>query len=148
MATRGEWHQRAAFNSHSRPCATRAAHPCRRLERCRGLGYISSRRFGLFVLNSIERGTRWVLMYHADRNAWARVRRQVSQFLRDLAEAGAFPGAVDGKDWFVVTDERVNTEHDTLLGRISILVGFAASRPAEFHTYLITHSTAGSVVRP
>ncbi len=111
-------------------------------------GYIGARRFGLFVLNSIERGTRWVVVYHADRHAWRRVRRQVSAFLRDLSEAGAFPGAEEGKAYFVITDERVNTARDTLLGRISILVGFSASRSGEYHTYLITHTTAGSTIKP
>ncbi len=111
-------------------------------------GYIGSRRFGLFLLNSIERGTRWVVVYHADPFAWRRVRRQVTAFLRDLTEAGAFPGAASGKAWFVITDERVNTEHDTLLGRMNILIGFAASRPLEYHTYLITHSTSGSTIKP
>jgi len=111
-------------------------------------GYIAARRFGLFVLNSIERGTRWVVVYHADRYAWQRVRRQVSAFLRDLSEAGAFPGAEEGRAYFVVTDERVNSARETLLGRVSILVGFAASRPGEFHAYLVTHSTSGSTIKP
>jgi hypothetical protein len=27
-------------------------------------------------------------------------------------------------------------------------VGFAASRPGEYHTFLLTHSTAGSSIKP
>ena len=111
-------------------------------------GYIAARRFGLFILNSIERGTRWVVVYHADPLARPRVRRQVSAFLRDLEEAGAFTGAVAGKAWFVIADERVNSARDTPPGQFNILVGFAASRPGEFHTYVISHSITGSKIRP
>ena len=72
----------------------------------------------------------------------------MTAFLRDLAEVGAFPGAASGKAWFVITDERVNTEHDILLGRMNILIGFAASRPLGIHTYLMTHSKSGSTIKP
>jgi phage tail sheath protein FI len=111
-------------------------------------GYIGARRFGLFLLNSIERSTRWVVTRHADHAAWARVRRQITAFLRDLNEAGAFPGAETGKAYFVITDQRINTEYETLLGMVNILVGFAASRPGEYHTHLITHSSTGSTIKP
>lgn len=111
-------------------------------------GYIAARRFGLFILNSIERGTRWIVMQHADPEAWRRVRRQVSLFLRELEADEAFPGALPGKAYFVITDERVNTETEAILGQVSILVGFAASRPGEYHSYLVTHGPNGSSVKP
>lgn len=115
-------------------------------------GYIGARRFGLFLINSIERGTRWVVARRADPSAWRRLRRQVGVFLQDLEAEGAFPGAVAGKAWFVITDERINTEHESILGLTHILVGFAASRPGEYHSYLITHDSAqgpnGGSVRP
>lgn len=111
-------------------------------------GYVGARRFGLFLLNSIERGTRWIVMQHANPSAWRRVRRQIGLFLHEIEAEGAFPGAEQGKAWFVITDARINTDHESILGLTNILVGFAASRPGEYHSYLITHGPHGSMVRP
>jgi uncharacterized protein len=109
-------------------------------------GYLTTRRFALFAISSIERGTRWVVLSPFNPSLWGRVKRQVSGFLQGLAAAGAFPTAKLGREFFVVCDERVNTA-DVEAVEFNILVGFAASRSDEYHSFLITHSIAGSSVK-
>lgn len=110
-------------------------------------GYLSTRRFALFVVSSIERGTRWVVLSQSNRSVRQRVLRQVSGFLNGLVAAGAFSGAIAGREFFVICDERVNASSSES-GEFYILVGFAATRPEEYHSFLIKHSIAGTVVRP
>lgn len=110
-------------------------------------GYVSTRRFALFVLGSIERGTRWVVLSQSSRSVWQRVHRQVSGFLNALVAAGAFPGVAAGREFFVICDERVNAPQSTG-NEFNLLVGFAATRPDEYHSFMIKHSIAGSSVRP
>src|SRR6201991_4062535 len=44
--------------------------------------YLSQRRFALFVINSIERGTRWCVLRPGDPAVWEGVAAQVRRFLR------------------------------------------------------------------
>jgi hypothetical protein len=109
---------------------------------------LTSRRRALLVMGSIERGTRWAVFDAGDRNAWHKITRQVQDFLRPLAEAGLF-GAGDAADaCYVVCDERVNTAHDMKEGCVNLLVGLRSGRAGEFFSFMVSHSTVGSRVRP
>jgi hypothetical protein len=106
--------------------------------------YLSARRLALFIVNSIERGTRWVLFEHNGPELWRRVRARVEEFFAGLEAGGAFLGSDPNEPYFVVCDERLNGEGPDSVGRVRLLIGFAAARPGEYHSYLITHSAAGS----
>ena len=110
-------------------------------------GYLSSQRLASFILDSIERGTRWAIASHCDTAVWQRITRQVRHFLTDVAARGAFPAAPAERAFLVICDERVNSMRDTLDQRVHILVAFAASRRGRYHSFMITHSTDGSSVR-
>jgi phage tail sheath protein FI len=110
--------------------------------------YLSARRLTLFILNSIERGTRWVVFENNGPATWQRVREQVEAFLEALDHEGAFIGRSPEEAYRVVCDERVNDERDAHLGTVRILVAIAAVRAGEFHSYLISHNAAVSRVRP
>jgi phage tail sheath protein FI len=107
--------------------------------------YLSARRLALFIVDSIERGTRWVVFETNGPALWLRVFEQVDTFLAELDRDGAFIGRSPEDAYVVVCDERINVESD---GTLNILVGFAAARAGEFHSYLISHQAAGSRVRP
>jgi phage tail sheath protein FI len=110
-------------------------------------GWLATRRLAFFIVNSVERGTRWVLGSARDRTVWLEVTRQVQRFLDQLHEAGAFPGR-DREDAFsIVCDERINKESELAAGNFHILLQFAAVHSAEHHAFMITHSTDGSRVR-
>lgn len=110
--------------------------------------YLSARRLMLFIVNSIERGTRWVVFQRNGPELWERVRTQVENFLEALDREGAFVGRSPEEAWFVVCDERINDQRDAHLGTVKILVGIAAVRAGDYHSYLISHNAAVSRVRP
>jgi phage tail sheath protein FI len=110
-------------------------------------GYVAPRRFALFIVNAIERGTRWVVWSTPGNAIWRRVVRQVNSFMSDLVAQGSFGDLPASQAFFVICDERVNHEADINAGKCNILVGFAATRRGEYHTVMVTHALSGSAVR-
>ena len=109
-------------------------------------GYLSARRFALFLMRSIERGTRWALLEQSGPALWARVRRQVTAFFEALESEAAFVGAKPEENYFVLCDERLNVASGARMG-LRLLCGFALSRPGAFQTCLVEHRPEGSSVR-
>jgi uncharacterized protein len=110
-------------------------------------GYLAPQRLFSLVLNSIERGTRWVTWSRCDATMWPRVARQVTDFLSDLATLGAFPAASAAHAFMAVCDQRINTAADIAMGKLNVLVVLAGSRPGHYHGFLITHSADGCVMK-
>ncbi|HEY0940793.1 MAG TPA: hypothetical protein VGE08_11895 [Steroidobacter sp.] len=106
--------------------------------------YLAQRRFALFVINAIERGTRWCAGMPNTAHTWARVTRQIGNFLSELRSAGAFAAVPADQAFLVICDERIN---DDAAG-INILVQFAATHAGAFHSFMLTHRPGGSTVRP
>lgn len=109
--------------------------------------FLSARRFALFVCASIERGTRWVSFEHSSGQLWARARSQVLSFFESLANDGAFAGQDPQKNYFVICDERLNDSQHAAAGQFQLLFGFAARRPGDFQTFLVSHGPSGNSVR-
>lgn len=110
-------------------------------------GYLPAQRLFDFVINSIERGTRWVAWSGYGPALWPRVKKQITHFLAELTALGAFPAASDETAYLVVCDERVNSADDVLASRTNILVALASMRAGYYHGFLITHGTSGSSVK-
>jgi uncharacterized protein len=110
-------------------------------------GWLATRRLAFFIVNSVERGTRWVLGSARDRAVWLELSRQVNGFFDQLYDAGAFPGRARADAFSVVCDERINKESDLALGSFHLLVQFASVHSSEHHAFLITHAPRGSRVR-
>ena len=110
---------------------------------------LAIRRLALFIMNSIERGTRWVIYEKSGPPLWTRVSSQIIEFFEALEQEGAFVGQSPQQKYFAICDERLNDAGQLAAGRFQLLFGFATSRPAEFQTYLVTHERGGgSSVRP
>lgn len=109
---------------------------------------LGSRRLALFIVNSLERGTRWVLGAAQRAQAADAVEGHARRFLEDLHEAGAFPGRSPAEAFFVVCNRRGGTPGGVHADGFQFLVGFAAERRLEFHCYRITHTVSGSTVQP
>jgi phage tail sheath protein FI len=110
--------------------------------------YLAARRLALFVMTSIERGTRWMLFERNAPSTWNRARAQVEAFLDSLYAEGAFSARTGEASYFVVCDERVNNEETARAGKMNLAFGFAAGTPGEYHAFLVTHSPGGSRARP
>jgi hypothetical protein len=109
---------------------------------------LALRRLALFIISSVERGTRWAVYEKSGPALWARVRAQISAFLQDLAREGAFAGSNARENYFVICDQRLNDPEHVAAGRLQLLFGFATARPADFQGCLVTHEPGGSSVRP
>ena len=103
---------------------------------------LAARRLGLFIVNCIERGTRWVIGAETGPQTAHLVTAQVRSFFEQLHEAGAFGARRREESFYVVCDRR------STAGEFHFLVGFAAARPMEFHGYRISHSVSGSRIQP
>jgi hypothetical protein len=109
---------------------------------------LARRRLALFILNSIERGTRWMLFETNGPPLWSRAAAQLRAFFEELEAEGAFADREPDDRWFVVCDHRVNREYERNRGIVNLVFGFAAGRPGHFHSFLVSHRAGGSRVRP
>lgn len=94
--------------------------------------YVPVRRLALFLEESIDRGTRWVVFEPNAEPLWAQLRSHVGTFLHDLFRQGAFQAATPREAYFVACDATTTTPDDVASGVVNIRIGFAPSRPAEF----------------
>jgi uncharacterized protein len=108
---------------------------------------LAARRLALFIINCIELGTRWVVSAESSAEAAQIVATHVRTFFEQLHEAGAFGARRREQSFFVLCDRRFNATHEQH-GEFQFLVGFAAARAGEFHTYRICHSATHSRVTP
>ncbi len=108
---------------------------------------VSARRLALFIVNSIEHGTRWVRGADPQIDLAEAVSTQTRIFFEQIYEAGAFPGRRMEEAFFVICDRRMNSPGAARTGEFRFLIGFAAARGTDFHVYRISHSASGSSVQ-
>ncbi len=109
--------------------------------------YLGSRRFALYIMGNLQRNTRWVLLSSPGRAMWARLVRQINDFLHAQVAMGAFSNAHQGQEFFVICDERINPQTPEATDGVNILVGFAGAHAGQYHTFMISHSLMGSSTR-
>jgi hypothetical protein len=108
--------------------------------------YLAQRRFALFTINAIERGTRWCAGLPNTPHVWTRVARQISNFLSDLRSEGAFSSVPAEQAFLVICDERINDGAEPQ--GINVLIQFAATHAGEYHSFMLTQRATGATVRP
>jgi len=69
---------------------------------------------------------------------WARVRRDVTSFLRTLWLGGALFGSTPDEAFYVKCDDELNPPEIRDLGQLIIEVGMAPVKPAEFVIFRIS----------
>lgn len=107
--------------------------------------YLGRRRLALQMVESVARGTRWVLFEPSLPVVWRRLARQVSTLLSEYEREGAFPEAASGGAWFVICDERVNPPRQTPL--TSVLFGYSTGRDGTWICWLLTQEPTGPRVQ-
>ena len=109
---------------------------------------LAVRRLALFIVNSVERGTRWALGADPDEELPERVAAQVQSFLEGLHAAQAF-SARRPEDAYFVRCRRLGSSAEGERGKeFELLFGFAATRERDFHCYRMTYAPPCIVVRP
>lgn len=104
--------------------------------------YINVRRLFLYIEESIEEGTQWVVFEPNDEPLWAQVRRSIANFLIRVWRSGALMGLTEEEAFFVKCDRTTMTQDDIDNGRLICYIGIAPVKPAEFVIFRISQKTA------
>jgi phage tail sheath protein FI len=104
--------------------------------------YVNVRRLLLFIEESIDEGTQWVVFEPNDEPLWARVRQSVRNFLLLTWRTGALQGGREEDAFFVRCDRTTMTQADIDAGRLICHIGVAPVKPAEFVIFRIQLNTA------
>lgn len=103
--------------------------------------YVNVRRLFLWVEESIDEGTQWVVFEPNYESTWARVRQTVRNFLLTVWRDGALRGLTEEEAFFVRCDRSTMTEADVDAGRLICEIGIAPVKPAEFVIFRIQQKT-------
>jgi phage tail sheath protein FI len=108
--------------------------------------YINVRRLFLYIEESIEEGTQWVVFEPNNEKLWARVKQTATQFLTRVWKDGALMGTSPDEAFFVKCDRTTMSQDDIDNGRLIVLIGVAPVKPAEFVIFRIAQWPGGSEV--
>ena len=87
---------------------------------------------GPFIAQSLRQGLGWVAFEPNEEETWAAIRLAVGAFLQDLFRQGAFQGSTPPEAFMVKCDRETMSQADIDSGFLTLVVGFAPLRPAEF----------------
>lgn len=104
--------------------------------------YVSVRRLALYIEESVYRGTQWAVFDPNGEPLWTRLGRSVGAFMRVLFQQGAIQGQTAKDAYFVRCDRTTMTQDDIDQGLVTVMVGFAPVKPAEFVVIRIQLSAA------
>lgn len=99
--------------------------------------YINVRRLFLFLRESIDEGTRWVVFEPNEPGLWAKIRRNITAFLTNVWRAGALYGATPQEAFYVKCDAELNPPEVRDQGQVITEIGVAVVKPAEFVIFRI-----------
>lgn len=108
--------------------------------------YINVRRLFLYIEESIEKSTQWVVFEPNNERLWGRIRATITEFLTRVWKDGALMGTKAEEAFFVRCDRTTMTQDDIDNGRLIILIGIAPVKPAEFVIFRIAQWAGGSAV--
>lgn len=102
--------------------------------------YIPVRRFFNFAEESISKTIDRFVFEPNNENTWVLVKGSIESFLTDQWRAGALAGNTPEQAFFVhIGIGETMTPQDILAGKMIVMVGMAAVRPAEFIILRFTH---------
>ena len=81
------------------------------------------RRLFIYIEESIEEGTQWVVFEPNDEPLWALVRQTITNFLTTVWRNGALFGATAEEAFFVACDRSTMTQDDIDNGRLICVIG-------------------------
>lgn len=100
--------------------------------------YINVRRLFLFLRESIDEGTQWVVFEPNDSRLWAKITRNVNAFLTNVWRDGALFGSTPQEAFYVRCDATTNPPELRDLGQVITEIGVAVVKPAEFVVFRIS----------
>ncbi len=106
--------------------------------------YLNIRRLFNFVESSILGGTNWVVFEPNDPKLWDAVTRTVTMFLRRVWRDGALFGRAQAEAFFVKCDDENNPPENRDAGILTVEIGIAPVKPAEFVVFRISQFNGGA----
>lgn len=106
--------------------------------------YVNVRRLFIFLEESIKANTNWVVFEPNDERLWARVKRTIDGFLRDMWRNGALMGSSEAEAFFCNIGPSTMSQDDINNGRLICVIGVAPVKPAEFVIFRITQNTGSA----
>ena len=103
--------------------------------------YINVRRLFLYIEESIEKGTQWVVFEPNNEALWARVKQSITNFLTTVWRDGALMGTTPEQAFFVDIGYSTMTPADIDNGKLICMIGVAPVKPAEFVIFRIFQKT-------
>ena len=100
--------------------------------------HVNIRRLFLFLRESIDEGTQWVVFEPNDTALWAKITRNVTAFLTNVWRSGALFGNSPAEAFYVRCDASTNSPEVRELGQVVCEIGVAVTRPAEFVVFRIS----------
>jgi phage tail sheath protein FI len=106
--------------------------------------YVPVRRLAIFLERSIYNGIQFAVFEPNDEPLWSSLRLNIGAFMINQFRAGAFQGSTPSQAFFVKCDAQTNPQSQIDAGIVTVLVGFAPLKPAEFVVIQISQKTASS----
>src|SRR6266545_17147 len=100
--------------------------------------HVPVRRLFLFLRESIDEGTQWVVFEPNDTSLWAKITRNVTAFLTNVWRSGALFGATPQEAFYVKCDAETNPPEVRDAGQVVTEIGVAVVKPAEFVIFRIS----------
>ena len=93
---------------------------------------INVRRLFILLRKSIERYAQWVVFEPNEPALWKKLTRTIDSFLHEMWKRGAFVGGAAEEAYYVKCDEETNPLEARDAGQLTLEIGVAPVRPAEF----------------
>jgi phage tail sheath protein FI len=106
--------------------------------------YLNVRRLFNYVEESILQGTNWVVFEPNDPKLWDSVKRTVTMFLRRVWRDGALFGATPAEAFYVKCDAENNPPENRDAGILTVEIGIAPVKPAEFVVFRVSQFSGGA----
>ena len=100
--------------------------------------YVSVRRLFLFLRESIDEGTQWIVFEPNAQPLWAKITRNITAFLTNVWRSGALFGSTPQEAFYVKCDAETNPPDLREAGQVVTEIGVAVVKPAEFVIFRIS----------
>jgi phage tail sheath protein FI len=105
--------------------------------------YLNVRRLFNYVSESIMEGTQWAVFEPNDQRLWTQLEISAGNFLTRTWRSGALFGATPDQAFYVKCDAETNPPDMVEAGQVTVEIGIAPVKPAEFVVFRISQFAGG-----
>jgi phage tail sheath protein FI len=106
--------------------------------------YINVRRLFNYISESIMEGTQWAVFEPNDSKLWTQLKISATNFLTRVWRDGALFGTTPDQAFYVKCDEETNPPDLVEAGQVTVEIGIAPVKPAEFVVFRISQFQVGA----